>query len=107
MLAIRPQQRPTDIHEAAQTRYRTPAEEGHTMHPVSGRYVGDGPVQTGIGREDSSSHIPSATPGIQDQLAQDQSKVWNMEACTTIRKDVLARHEASMMHRCTDRAKHN
>ena len=30
---------------------------------------------------------------------QNQSKVWNIEACTTIRKDVLARHETSMMHR--------
>ena len=30
---------------------------------------------------------------------QNQSKVWNMEPCTTHRKDVLARHEASSMHK--------
>ena len=30
---------------------------------------------------------------------QNQSKVWNKEACTTIRKNVLARHEASNMNR--------
>ena len=30
---------------------------------------------------------------------QNQSKVWNKEACTTIRKDVLTKHEASIMHR--------
>ena len=28
-----------------------------------------------------------------------QSKVWNKEACITIRKDVLAKHEVSIMHR--------
>ena len=28
-----------------------------------------------------------------------QSRVWNKEPCTTIRKDVLMRHEASMMHK--------
>ena len=28
-----------------------------------------------------------------------QSKVWNKEACTTIRKGVLTKHEASIMHR--------
>ena len=30
---------------------------------------------------------------------QNQSRVWNKELCTTIRKDVLMRHEASMMHK--------
>ena len=30
---------------------------------------------------------------------QNQSRVWNTEPCTTIRKDVLMRHEASMMHK--------
>ena len=30
---------------------------------------------------------------------QNQSKVWNLEACTTLRRDVLARHEASTMHK--------
>ena len=30
---------------------------------------------------------------------QNQSKVWNREPCKTIRKDALARHEASTMHR--------
>ena len=30
---------------------------------------------------------------------QNQSKVWNKEACTTIRKDVMTRHEASVMHK--------
>ena len=30
---------------------------------------------------------------------QNQAKVWNMEPCTTLRKDVLARHEASAMHK--------
>ena len=30
---------------------------------------------------------------------QNQSKVWNKETCTTIRKDVLTRHEASSMHK--------
>lgn len=48
MLAIRPHQCPMDIHEATQTRYHTPAEEGHTVYPVSGGYDGDGPVETGL-----------------------------------------------------------
>ena len=30
---------------------------------------------------------------------QNQAKVWNTEPCTTLRKDVLARHEASAMHK--------
>ena len=30
---------------------------------------------------------------------QNQSKVWNKEACTTICKDVPAKHEGSIMHR--------
>ena len=30
---------------------------------------------------------------------QNQAKIWNKEPCTTIRKDVLARHEASAMHK--------
>ena len=30
---------------------------------------------------------------------QNQSKVWNQEPCKTIRKDALAQHEASTMHR--------
>ena len=30
---------------------------------------------------------------------QNQLREWNREACTTLCKDVLARHEASMMHR--------
>ena len=30
---------------------------------------------------------------------QNQSKVWNQEPCKSIRKDALARHEASTMHR--------
>ena len=30
---------------------------------------------------------------------QNQSEVWNLEACTTLRRDVLARHEASTMHK--------
>ena len=30
---------------------------------------------------------------------QNQSKVWNLEVCTTLRRDVLARHEASTMHK--------
>ena len=30
---------------------------------------------------------------------QNQVKLWNIEAHTTICKDILARHETSMMHR--------
>ena len=30
---------------------------------------------------------------------QNQAKVWNTEPCTSLRKDVLARHEASAMHK--------
>lgn len=30
---------------------------------------------------------------------QNQSKVWNAEACTTLRKDVLASHKASNRHK--------
>ena len=30
---------------------------------------------------------------------QNQSKIWNTEPCTTLRKDMLARHEASAMHK--------
>ena len=30
---------------------------------------------------------------------QNHTAVWNREACTTLRKDVLARHEASAMHK--------
>ena len=30
---------------------------------------------------------------------KNQAKVWNTEPCTTLRKDVLARHEASAMHK--------
>jgi len=30
---------------------------------------------------------------------QNQAKVWNMEPCTTLRKDVLARHEVSAMYK--------
>ena len=30
---------------------------------------------------------------------QKQSKIWNKKACTTIHKDVLAKHEASIIHK--------
>ena len=30
---------------------------------------------------------------------QNQAKVWNTEPCTTVRKEVIARHEASAMHK--------
>ena len=30
---------------------------------------------------------------------QNQAKVWNTEPCTTLQEDVLARHEASAMHK--------
>ena len=30
---------------------------------------------------------------------QNQSKIWNKEACTTLRKDALAKHKASIKHR--------
>ena len=30
---------------------------------------------------------------------QNQSKIWNTEPCTTLRKDMLARHEASAMYK--------
>lgn len=30
---------------------------------------------------------------------RNQSRVWNAEPCTTIRKDMLGRHESSAMHR--------
>ena len=30
---------------------------------------------------------------------QNQSVVWNKEPCVTIRKDMLSRHEGSVMHR--------
>ena len=31
--------------------------------------------------------------------SQKQSKVWKIEACTTIHKDVLAKHDISIIHR--------
>ena len=38
-------------------------------------------------------------PKFDTKNRQNQAKIWNTEPCTTLRKDVLARHEASAMHK--------
>ena len=52
-----------------------------------------------MSREKSCTCIESFAANLTPRAAKKLSKVWNKEACTTICKDVRAKHEASIVHR--------